>query len=96
MKNERSQRKTMLDVDVDADEGADADADVAGHSSRSACTGCTRDMRIIIVSWPRPILGLLYISLQYILYIVIGNGAADIAVCLPGPRSGRPGFGYRC
>jgi len=27
MKNERSQRKTMLDVDVDADEGADADAD---------------------------------------------------------------------
>jgi len=53
-------------------------------------------MRIIIVSWPRLILGLLYISLQYILYIVIGNGAADIAVCLPGPRSGRPGFGYRC
>jgi len=61
MKNERSQRKTMLDVDVAAGEGVDEYADVAGHSSRSACTGCTRDMRIIIVSWLRRILEILYI-----------------------------------
>lgn len=51
----------MLDVDVAAGEGADEYADVAGHSSRSACTGCTRDMRIIIVSWLRRILEILYI-----------------------------------